>query len=29
MVIWFGDGIGTMVGMKALGMSVSLPLRCC
>jgi hypothetical protein len=26
MVIWFGDGIGTIVGMKALGMSVSLPL---
>lgn len=26
MVIWFGDGIGTIFGMKALGMSVSLPL---
>ena len=26
MVIWFGDGIATIIGMKALGMSVSLPL---
>jgi uncharacterized membrane protein YbhN (UPF0104 family) len=26
MVIWFGDGIATIVGMHALGMSVSLPL---
>jgi uncharacterized membrane protein YbhN (UPF0104 family) len=26
MVIWFGDGVATIVGMNALGMSVSLPL---
>lgn len=26
MVIWLGDGVGTMLGMKALGMSVNLPL---
>jgi len=26
MVIWFGDAIGVMAGMKALGMSVSFPL---
>lgn len=26
MVIWFGDGLGTIAGMKALGMNVTLPL---